>query len=117
MSLNWDVTRVKNSDEVCFVERDGETHLSPVTNDLIWLTLGIGIGEITEKTAHEFYTRMLCHWGIDNYSKKERRVAWDYIVAHIGLSTNVFPKESSAKWMKKHVVYMKRDNKIEKVVE
>ena len=117
MSLNWDVTQVKNSDEVCFVERDGETHLSPVTNDLIWLTIGIGIGEITEKTAHEFYARMLMHWGVYGYTKKERRGTWDDIVAHIGLGTNVFPKDSNSKFMKRHVESVKRVNKIEEVVD
>ena len=115
MSLDWDVTKVKDSDTVCFVERDGESHLSPVTHDLIWLTLGIGIGEITNKTAHEFYTRMRMHWSVYGYTKAERRVTWDDIVAHIGLRTNVFPKESNAKWMKKNIRYIERNHKIEGV--
>ena len=110
MSLNWDVSKVKNNEEICFVKKEDGQYLSPVTESLVWLTLGTGIGSITEANAHEFYVRMKMYWGINDYSAKEKKVKWEDIVAHIGLSTNVFPKVSNAKFMSKEVKYAKRSN-------
>lgn len=52
MSLDWDITKVKNSKEI---KTDEEW---PITEGLIFLTMNIGIREITEENCREFLTRI-----------------------------------------------------------
>lgn len=92
-------------------DEDGETlhKLSSITNGLIWATMGIGIGEITKANWQEFYARLRVldkltgHTSLqernDETGKFEPRpFTAEEVKAHIGLTTNVFPKESVAKW-------------------
>lgn len=54
MSLDWDITKVKNSKEI---KSDQEW---PITEALIFLTMNIGIREITEENQREVLTRLRC---------------------------------------------------------
>jgi hypothetical protein len=88
-----------------FPEEDGVKdktcirRLNPVTSDLIWATIHVKMGDITEENYGEFYTRY-SYWSAlfgptlqkwDSLEKKwiPRVVTVEEIKAHVGLSTNV----------------------------
>ena len=100
MSLDWHVEDVDNYKERCWVKReDGEYVLSPMTNNLIWSAMRIGMNGITEKNWKEFYARML----LDPDSRRRENgcllIKPEDVKAHIGLSTNV-SSVSRTKWFK-----------------
>lgn len=120
MSLNWNLTKVKNHDRVCFTnwkkDENGELSgtMKPVTNSLIWITMSIGMGEITEKNYDEFFMRIeILQKALDkpylvSTSKKTGKhkpyyITLEHVKQHIGLRTNVFPMETRSKWMKRMV--------------
>lgn len=51
MSLNWDITKVHDTESL--TENDRVT-----LDSLIWASIPVGIAEITEDNAYEFYTRL-----------------------------------------------------------
>lgn len=142
MSLNWNVTDIADYNELVWLpvpdsvtdeEIDqqcmgGATYrydeaddgsktywqLNPITNMLVWATIEIGIGEITEKNYHEFWMRMAMCDGINGLrvidvetdddgvvTKSRRSITLEEVKQHIGLKTNVFPKESTTKFYNK----------------
>jgi hypothetical protein len=94
MALTWDVTGVENYEKVCLieVEADGagagapgekEQRLNPVTNAIIWMTMGCGVGwGVTAENVEEFEVD-------DDGTQTPRPVTGDEIRAHVGLRTNV----------------------------
>ena len=89
MSLNWDATKAANWDKMEW----------PHKESLIFSTMAVGIGTITEENHEEWYSRYLqvnlaCGWG-DPYLSLED------VKNGIGLSTNVFPKETTAAFRKR----------------
>lgn len=58
MSLNWNLTKIVNKDELCWIGEKGEETLNPVTEALIWLTMEIDIGRFTEKNIGEVIFRL-----------------------------------------------------------
>jgi hypothetical protein len=72
MSLNWDLTKIENSQELCYTEaRDDEGEvemnpetgepfyrLQPLTEALIFATMTVDLGEITEANYEEFWWRL-----------------------------------------------------------
>jgi hypothetical protein len=71
MALSWDITRVKDHKTVCYREAlddDGKPELdddgkplhqlAPLTNALIWATITVDLGEITEANYREFAWRL-----------------------------------------------------------
>jgi len=109
MSLDWDVSRVKNCEEVCYrpsSETPDEFLLNVVTDTLIWHTMYVGLGRITEKNVMEFFTR--CDMWADvvgapiikpnNGTMEHIRLTYQDIINHIGLSTNV-GNESKTKFL------------------
>lgn len=58
MALTWDITGIKDYEQVCRVEHDGKSYLNPVTEGLIFSTMYIELGSITEKNWKEFYRRI-----------------------------------------------------------
>lgn len=125
MSLNWNVgeipeetrTIVATEDDRMSGVKKGDRLMSPITNALIWSTMGVGIGVIDDDTADEFAARLeiwqklngalLTAWEDDGNGgvKPVPRplLTKDDVVAHKGLSTNVFPMESRAAWIKRVV--------------
>ena len=107
MSLNFNLTKIKNSKTVCYrpVE-DGDYEMHPVTHAIIFATMAIGMGEITEKNHEEFFDR-ISKWEkvggafLQDGNGKPRKLTIEDIEKHIGLTTNVFPKESPKKFMSK----------------
>ena len=92
MSLNWEITNVKNWEEIAMnVEVEGD-----ITEQIVWSSLITKLGDITEDNWAEWYARyviwnrVLC---FDNELTPE-----DFH-RRIGMTTNVFPAESRSKWL------------------
>lgn len=91
MALSYDLTRIKNKDEVCF--EDGRMNV--VTECLIFATMSVGLGSITEKNWKKFLARMVVLEKIDGaYAKTSdgnpHFVATpENVYSHIGLKCNV----------------------------
>ena len=101
MSLNWNISEIKDSDALCWREVNGETQLAPTTECMIWATMIVDIGEITEKNAMRFAER-LYQWEtiVGTISSDGERLTFADVKAHIGLRTNVITT-SDAKWRKR----------------
>lgn len=117
MSLDWQVDKIADYKTVCWiptgeVDSEGEPRkrLNPVTEALIWATISVGIGEITAANAQEFYARLSAYERVsgallimpnDDGTASDHLITPADILAHVGLVTNVFPKESDAKFREK----------------
>ena len=99
MSLDFNIKNIKNYKTLCY---QGD-QLSPITNAIIWSTMGIGIGEITDKNHEEFYERMELQQKVYGpFLSAESGpfpITLDMVRDHIGLKTNVFPKVTKKKFM------------------
>ena len=80
MSLNFDLTKIKNFKTVCF---DGKK-LRPKTEALIWASLN-GFSRITEKNWSQVYANLAL---LDKLYGKEEQFSPEFIYSHIGLTTN-----------------------------
>lgn len=124
MSLNWDLSAIKDRDDFVWVEakeddpsrgiKAGEKRMSPVTNALIWATLSVGWGEITEKNHVDWFHRLrlveLITGPTLNRAANGRVISGHSITLedvrrHIGLRTNVFPKKTDAEFYKQLVSF------------
>jgi hypothetical protein len=119
MSLDWNLTKISNNTEVCWEKNeDGTDKLNPVTESLIWLTMGIGMGSITEDNQSDFYCRvamyeklfgtMLSYW--KDSKKVSVPITPEDIHNHIGLTTNV-SKDTDASFRKRIVENFIREQK------
>lgn len=110
MSLNWELKDIADWQSVC---RTPEGRLAPVTEALIWTTMAVGIGDLSEKNAGEFYARMkllrALDGGIGVYDETgERAITADEVRAHIGLWTNATTEKRDA-WVKHVTARQMRD--------
>jgi hypothetical protein len=119
MSLDWNLTKIKNSDTICWEKDENDNDkLNPVTESLIWLTMGVGYGSITEDNASDFYSRvamyeklfgtMLSYW--KDSEKISVPITPEDVNNHIGLSTNV-SKDTDASFRKRIVENFIREHK------
>lgn len=107
MALHWNITDCKNM-EALQVEETGEW---AVTNALIWGTLAVDMGQITNKNIGEFYARVKV-WElvsgalVQRLNQKEDTYA-DYFLSfgdiekRIGLSTNVSNIHRTSAWFER----------------
>ena len=87
MSLNWDCTKVRDKQEVL----EGEEWLK--TNAIIFATMAIDMGQITEKNTGEFYSRYKAlEFVIGGTLAEGVTVTRADIARRVGLSTNVATK-------------------------
>jgi hypothetical protein len=101
MSLNYNLTKIKNHDSVCFsVNRDGEKTMRGITNLLIWSTISVDLGEITAKNVDEWLFRLKAV-GLIYQDENQMKVTREQLIAHIGLTTNVFPNKTRAQFLKR----------------
>lgn len=120
MSLNWNVSKIPNHEEVCFTiaEEDdrrsgikkGDRRLKPETDALIWYTMATGVGwGINDQNVQEFIWRIrfwdklegpLVRTVDENGEWKDDPIPEDIIRQHIGLSTNV-AYESRDEWLRR----------------
>lgn len=100
MSLRWDVANVHNSEEVCFTDWDHEKqtgNLRPVTETLIFYTMTVKLGSITQKNWKEFFTRVRMYencfgpvlYKIVGDEKIDTPISAADVRGHIGLHCNV----------------------------
>ena len=119
MSLDWNLKKINNNTEVCWEKNeDGTDKLNQVTESLIWLTMGIGMGSITEDNQSDFYCRvamyeklfgtMLSYW--KDSKKVSVPITPEDIHNHIGLTTNV-SKDTDASFRKRIVENFIREQK------
>lgn len=98
MSLNWDLREVKDFEEL----RDSEGNLDGVTHSLIFMTVGVGLGGITEKNWTEFYARLKLLERLDGpfLNRGEEKVEFtpEMVKRRVGLKANV-TDETRAKWL------------------
>lgn len=115
MSLNFDLSAVKQRlgdrwDEITtspdtLGAPEGEQRWHAVTDFLIWASLEVDLGDVTEKNVDEWCFRLgLLRLTTENFEGDVRRDIGDFklnrndIVNHIGMRTNVTTK-TRANWL------------------
>ena len=100
MPLNYDYSKVKESLNVW--EPDGTFddegnplgHIPDVLNTLIWVTMSVGMSEITEDNWKDFYTRMKIMGKDRSLLRRDKNGGYTVPISaqevkdHIGLTTN-----------------------------
>ena len=102
MSLNWSIEGIKDYKELLVkgVDKDGEfEHTNPVTDGLVWMTMIVDIGRITEKNWKEFYLRAKMYEALKGRYFYECELTPEMIHRHIGLYTNV--SDNKRNWNRK----------------
>ena len=106
MALNWSIERCANADEL----KEGIEWRK--TDAIIWLTLVIGMDEITEDNKVEFYTRLKMYEGLSGsmftIEGKEYFFYTQDIERRIGLSTNA-TRETFSAWTRRMLKLQNRD--------
>ena len=106
MSLDYELGQIANYKEVCYTGEPGQRKMSPVTHALIFITMSVDIGRITEKNYLEFYSRAKVVAALFGRTLYRDRTESDFTVeeirAHIGLHTNVADKTRSY-FVKRHI--------------
>lgn len=107
MSLDTDYTLIENFEEVIYETVDGQVRMRPRSQAIIFGTMPLGIGSITEENAAEFYARLayyellfgafVTRW--DGETSIPEPITPEDVRLHIGLRTNVFPKETERRWL------------------
>ena len=97
MSLNYYYSDVANANKVMFDEDD---MMRPDTKSIIFTTMAVGLGEITEKNWLEFYARMNILERLHGYTP----IPPERLKEHIGLRTNV-NNETRSQWIKRYFTY------------
>lgn len=93
MALRWDITKCADPDALLSEER------RDTTDAIIWATMFTGIGTITEANVDEFWARLV----IGGYWQGDKPMPPGVLRQYIGLTTNVFPTETRAKWLKRQM--------------
>ena len=118
MALHWNLGDIADYKAVCFIDakvdqpmdgiKKGERVMSPVTNALIWATIPVGLGGITEQNYATFALRLraienafgaFLQKPVDAEGNEvttneavvkwvDRRITLAEVKAHIGLGTN-----------------------------
>lgn len=102
MSLNWNISKMH--DHKAFHENDREWQ---ITNYLIWATMAIDMGAITEGNWEEFYARLTL-WERLVDTPTEQLTTPQAVHRRIGLVCNVVTK-TRLQWVKR-VVMMRMDD-------
>ena len=112
MSLDWNISECENWEELTTEEEEW-----PITHALIWATLRVDLGGITEKNVDEFFTRLemveaacgpLVYKWDDEKKYKESLLTYSAVRRRIGLNTNVTNKTQAQ--FDKRMAAILRDN-------
>lgn len=114
MSLDWKLDRIQDYETLCWrpaldedgnqiIDEDGDprVRLEPITDCLIWGTMCVEIGKITEKNFEEFHRRLeeahevgiapsINYFDDETQEWRTRIPTLEEVRLHIGLSTNVY---------------------------
>lgn len=93
MSLNFNLSKIKDFEKACYVETSEGLRYNPITEALIFATMAVGLGQITEKNVDEFARRLDVVQGIDGCflrgaDGKPYSLTKEHVQKHIGLTTN-----------------------------
>lgn len=96
MSLDFNLSAIDDYKTLCL---DEHGDMRPLTQALVFATLAVDIGVINAKTVDKFIERlraveMLSGGFLDGRGP----ITVEEVRAHMGLSTNVFPQASDAKF-------------------
>ena len=96
MSLTVDTRGVKNHEKVCYVgsKETNDLDYTESTKYLAWVSMAIGIGEITEKNYLQVYFR---HAFLCQVNGNKCPITLQDVKNNIGLKTNV-RYETKGKW-------------------
>ena len=101
MALTWNLDAIKDHKQVCWIDNPENVNpeldsviMNPVTKALIFATMSVDIGRITEDNAGEFYARLRFFerlWGefVFDGDGKPHWITPEEVTAHIGMYTNV----------------------------
>jgi hypothetical protein len=109
MSLNYYYSDVENADIVMF---DEDSMMRSDTQSIIFSTMSVGMGEITEKNWLEFYARLNIVERLGGYNE----ITPQRLREHIGLRTNVTYEKRSAwlsRWFEYEIDNIQREAKRE----
>ena len=109
MSLDWNIGQCENWEEL---KSDEEW---PITDALIWATMSVDLGRITEKNVDEFFTRLRMVEKIHGfllYKRDENKqqvslLTYAAVRRRIGLNTNVVDRSKA--YFNKRMVERLRD--------
>lgn len=107
MSLNFSFENIANYEQVCWIYDGDDKRMNPVTEALIFGTMSVGLGAITDKNVDEFAARfrviekihgaMLYKPNPDGEGIIDWYLSDEDFIVHIGLSCNV-SNETRSKW-------------------
>lgn len=97
MSLNYELNKIKNWEEMCITENEEGTILQPTTHALVFLMMNIGYSSITEDNWEDVWRRVYISEQLLGARRKQTFEGDtidlffrpENIWAHIGLTTNV----------------------------
>lgn len=101
MGLHWTIDEIKDYKEVCWRQLDnGEYVVGAITESMIWRTMGVGIGRITNENAREFTIRSrMFDYATNSFpitrhdpetdTYNGNHFTYEEVLAHVGLQTNV----------------------------
>jgi hypothetical protein len=103
MSLNWNLSEIKNHDDLCWNE---DETMNPVTHTMIFATMIVGLHGITEKNVGQFAARLELYQNLHGElmigPDGPVAVTTEDVIDHIGLRCNV-SDETDAAWIKRTV--------------
>lgn len=102
MALNWGIEKVKDWQQISMAKENGPEGWK--TNRLVWKTMEIDMGSITEANVDEFWKRIEANQKDDPPFDDRVVLTRDDIVRRIGMWTNVStlgPRAYAAKLKKR----------------
>lgn len=87
MSLDWDIAKVKDREQLYPPQPNGS--MNYITYELIWATMLVDIGEITELNCKKFYNRLMITDALLKDQSRWGEISFKDVKNHIGLHTNV----------------------------
>jgi len=115
MALHWNVEQIEDHENLCFTGEGDDREMHPVTKALVFMTMSVGLGAITEDNADEFYARAhiieQVHGQYTHVGGEGIYISPQDVQRHIGLYCNV-ADETRLQWAKRMFVGNKRGNDV-----
>ena len=101
MGLSFDLSNITDWKTLCYTkDEDGDSVLAGMTDRIIWESMFIGMGTITEENYHRWYARSrLSDCLLSPLMSHPITITLSDVKAHIGLKTNVYEGETDRKYV------------------
>lgn len=109
MSLDYNLGDITNFKKVCLTPKK---HVKPKTEAIIWVTMLIEMGTISEHNYKEFYRRV--HFYQLLFEERSSEITLEDIKAHVGLRTNVINKSNAAFRKRMWEIFSEEQDRIDK---